>query len=609
MQPRRQGVRLAWLLGALAVLAPAMSQEPPSDIPHSVRVVPSGDAGLDRLLEGASPLRRLAERAPTDAAGIAARIAQEPARLLPAFEAEGYWAGRARVALAGDPPGAPPPDAGRIAAAPRPVALEIRPEPGPRYRFRRVETQGAAPIVLPVGEPARAEAVLEAEAAQLDAWREAGRPLARVERQVTVDHATQSMDVTWLAAPGPIARFAEPQVAGSVNVRADVPLRVAAARLAGFRYSPRAIAAARGDILALGPFASVRTEEGTELDANGELPVTLHLTERPFRAFTATAAFETNFGAAIGLGWEHRNLFGGAERLRLEAEASRLGSALDRTNARAAATYRKPLPWGTSGTLVAQIAALRQRLDSFDRDAVTFSLLYEQRVRQNWVLGAGPLAEIGRSGPPGGPLRSEQVAGFAMQARYDGTDSLLDPRRGLRFQGSVTPSYSIDRGQPYVPLRLVLSGYWDVSGAGRTILAARGALGSLLNARAEDVPLAQRFFAGGGGSVRGFDFQSIGPRDARGRPAGGASLLEASLEIRQRIPGILGGNLGAVAFVDAGAVGLQAFAPTDAIRVGVGAGVRYYTAFGPIRADFAVPVVRQPGSSGFGIYVGIGHAF
>lgn len=601
-------LRRGWL-AFLLLTGSVAAQDAPPDLPYSVRVLPSGDAALDALLEGASPLRRLAERAPTDAEGVAARVAQEAERLRPAFESQGFWAGRARVALAGDPPEAPPPDAARLAAAPRPVLLEIRPEPGPRYHLRRVETQGATPIPLAPGAPARADTVLDAEAAALAAWRAEGRPLARVDRAVTVDHGAQAMDVTWQATPGPVADFAPVRIEGAERVRPEVARRVAAVRLDGQRYSEQALARARTDLLALGAFGAVRVETGTALDAQGRLPVTLHVTERPFRAFGATAAYETNFGAALGLHWEHRNLFGGAERLRVELEASRLGAALDRTNARLAATYREPIPFGFSGTLVAQVALLRQRLDSFDRDAVTFSLQYERRLSPEWVVAAGPVAEIGRSGPPGGPLADEQVAGFATQARYDGTDSLLDPRRGLRGQVSITPSYAFSGGKPYLALRGQLSGYWDVLGSGQTILAGRLALGSLLNARAEEVPQSQRFFAGGGGSVRGFDFQSIGPKDANGRPIGGASLLEGSIEIRQRIPGWLGGNLGAVAFVDAGAVGERSFAPVDAVRVGVGVGVRYHTPFGPIRADVAVPVIRQPGSGNFGIYIGIGHAF
>ncbi len=624
MMPRRhQGFRLRRaalvLLGMMLVagsppgLGPAAQQAPapspdaqvPGGLPYRATVVPTGVSELDTLLEAASPLIRLQERAPTDAMGLAARIAAEPDRLRPAFESEGFWAGAARVALAGSPPGAPPPTAAELAAAPTPIQLEIRPEPGPRYTLRRISTEGASPIPLEAGQPARAEAVLQAEAAALAAWRAEGRPLAQVERRVTVDHAARAMDVTFDAAPGPRARFADPTIEGTVAVDPAVAQRIAALRLAAWHFSPALVAQARADLLALGPFGSVRAEQAAALDAEGRLPVRFHVTERPFRAITATAAYETNFGAAVSLAWEHRNLFGGAERLRVEAEVSRLGESFDRTNARLSASYRQPFPLGYPGTMIVNTAILRERLDSFDRDAITASVLYEQRFGRHWTLGAGPTAEIGRTGLPGESLRPSNLVGFATQARFDNTDSRLDPTRGYRLRMDMTPSYSLSRSQAYVPLRATGSTYFNLRGEGRTVLALRGSLGSLLNAQAEDVPVAQRFFAGGGGSVRGYGFQSIGPRDTRGRPLGGASVIEGSVELRQRF----GQNLGGVAFLDAGGVGLEPFTPTDELRVGAGVGVRYYTAFGPVRADVAVPLVRQQGGNNFGLYIGIGHAF
>jgi translocation and assembly module TamA len=509
------------------------------------------------------------------------------------------------VALAGSPPGAPPPTPEQLAAMPAPVALEIRPEPGRRYTLRSITTEGAAPILLQPGEPARAETVLAAETAALAGWRSEGRPLAQVSRRVTVDHGAGAMDVVFVAAPGPRARFAPPTVQGTVAVNPEVAQRIAAIRLASWYYTPELVAQARADLLALGPFGSVRAEQATALDAEGRLPVNFHLTERPFRAVTATVAYETNFGAAVSLAWEHRNLFGGAERFRIEAEVSRLGESFERTNARLSASYRQPFPLGYPGTLIVNTAILRERLDSYDRDAVTASILYEQRFGRYWTLGAGPTAEIGRTGLPGEALRPSNLVGFATQARFDNTNSRLDPTRGYRLRLDVTPSYSLSRSKAYVPVRATASTYIDLQGEGRTVLALRGSVGSLLNAQAEDVPVAQRFFAGGGGSVRGYGFQTIGPRDARGRPRGGASVLEGSIELRQRF----GTSFGGVAFVDAGGVGVEPFTPTDALRVGAGVGVRYYTAFGPVRADVAVPLVRQQGSNSFGLYIGIGHAF
>ena len=173
------------------------------------------------------------------------------------------------------------------------------------------------------------------------------------------------------------------------------------------------------------------------------------------------------------------------------------------------------------------------------------------------------------------------------------------------MNGAVTPAWSFSTSAPFAPLRVTGSTYWDVFGNRRSVLAARGTYGSLLGAELNDVPRHMRFYAGGGGSVRGYDYQSIGPRDARGRPSGGGSLIEASLEWRQRV----WGDIGAVGFVDAGSVGTSSAAEFSDLRVGAGVGLRYHTPIGPVRADVAVPLVKQRGSSSFGLYVGIGQAF
>ena len=596
---RVQKGRLLVAMLALGVLPQSRAQTDPPTVPYQARLLSSGDSDLDSLLRAASGLIGLQSRAPTDAEGILSRIGAEPDKLRPALESEGYWAGQVRVTAPGR---ALEPAA--LAAPPGPVALDIAVDRGPRYTLRRVETIGGPAVVLPAG-PARAEAVLAAQDAAATALRQDARPLSRIERQVTVDHTARAMDVTFTVTPGPRADFASPSVAGTERVNPEVVRRVAALRLAGLSYSPDRLDRARADISALGPFSSVRLDPGVALDADGRLPVAITVRERPFRALSAGAAYETNYGLALRGSWEHRNLFGGAENLRVELETSRLGNKLDRTNARAAVTYRQPLPAGFDGALVASSAFVRERLDSYDRDAFVASLLYQRRLSERWTLSTGPLADIGQSGAPGEKLLAYQVAGWTVQGRYDSTDSVLDPRRGIRALGTVTPSYAFTQGTPFIALRVGASTYLDLTGGGRTVLALRVGFGSLLNGSAGAVPPSQRFYAGGGGSVRGYDFQSIGPRDRRGRPAGGASLLEGSVELRQRV----GRSLGFVAFVDAGAVGTGAGAPTDAIRAGAGLGVRYYTAIGPIRADFAVPLVRQQGSGSFGLYLGIGHAF
>lgn len=630
-RPQRPG-RLATAFAALLPLllpAPchgATQEEAPAvaagTLPYRVEIAPTGDSGLDAALAAASRLAGLQEEAPTTAFGIAARAAEDRERLARALHSEGYWGGSVRILIGGLPLDTPDLADRLEASTERPVPVRIIAEPGMRYTIASVSVGAdtaagaeavaavtAEPFGLAPGDPATAAAVLKAEETLKRRLLDAGHPFASVaRRQAVVDYDRRSMEVAWTLAPGPRAAFAVPQVAGTERVNPRFLSRFAAARLTGETYSPERLDQARRAIMRLGAFASVRSEIGEALDAAGRLPVTFIVTERARHAIGVTAAYETNYGPTFRVYWEHRNLFGQAENLRLEGEVARLGTRarLEEATYRAFATLRAPGLFGQELTLLGSLGALRERLEAYDRDAVVASALLERRLSDRLTLRAGPELDFGAVGPPGSPsLRPYQVAGFTFGGRWDDTDHLLDPTRGWRLDGRVTPSWSIRDAAPFAPLRLTATTYWDVFGEGRSILALRGTAGSLLGASRLDVPQHLRFYAGGGGSVRGYDYQSIGPRDAQGRPLGGASLLEASVEWRQRV----GESWGGVAFVDAGTVGSGSFPDTSDLRVGVGVGLRYFTAIGPIRADMALPLVRQRGSSGYGIYVGIGQAF
>jgi translocation and assembly module TamA len=622
------------LLLLLLLAGPAVSQQAPpappappveapaepAILPYRVEIQPTGDSGLDAALAAVSQLVRLQEQAPTSPIGVLSRAEGDRERLLRALQSEGYWGGTARIEIAGLPLGSPGLAERLERAGPEPVPVRIIAEPGQVYHITSVTVRpespaGAAavaaataePFGLAPGDPARAAPVLSAEQTLRDRLLASGHPLTTVaNREAVVNHDNRSMEVAWRLAPGPLARFALPDVEGAVRVDPAF-LRRQASRIAGDVYSPERLERTRKDLMALGAFESVRVRAAERLDEAGHLPITFTVTERARHALGVSLAYETNYGPSGRIYWEHRNLFGHAERLRLEAEVARIGAGdgVDKMTYRAGATFRRPGLLGRDLTLVASLGALRERLDAYDRDAITASVLLERRLSERLSVQAGPVADFGRIGPPDGRLDPYQIIGFTFAGRYDGTDSLLDPARGWRANGSLTPSLSLRDAAPFAPLRLTGSTYWDVSGDRRSILAVRGTIGSLLGAGRADVPRHQRFYAGGGGSVRGYDYQSIGPRDARNKPSGGASLLEASIEWRQRV----WGNFGAVAFLDAGTVGTGSAPDLSTLRAGAGLGLRYYTAIGPIRADVALPLVKQQGSSGYGLYIGIGQAF
>jgi translocation and assembly module TamA len=160
---------------------------------------------------------------------------------------------------------------------------------------------------------------------------------------------------------------------------------------------------------------------------------------------------------------------------------------------------------------------------------------------------------------------------------------------------------------PYLKVQGEVAGYLPFDVQGNTVLAGRLRLGSILNGAVQDIPAPQRFYAGGGGSVRGFGYQEVGPRLPDNTPQGGLSLAEASLEVRHR----LRGPWGLVAFLDAGSIGgaqFPSFRASD-YSVGAGLGVRYNLGFGPIRVDLATPVTSRNGQAPFQIYVSIGQSF
>ena len=136
------------------------------------------------------------------------------------------------------------------------------------------------------------------------------------------------------------------------------------------------------------------------------------------------------------------------------------------------------------------------------------------------------------------------------------------------------------------------------------MIAGRARFGSIYGIERSNLAPSRRLYAGGGGSVRGFGYQELGPKDAENNPIGGRSLTEFALEGRYRF-----GNYGAVAFIDAGQVYQSQTPRLSDLRYGIGVGGRLYTNFGPLRVDVATPIDRQPGESRISLYISIGQAF
>jgi len=403
---------------------------------------------------------------------------------------------------------------------------------------------------------------------------------------------------------GPV-RFSGTEKVSTTYLQRRVPFKE------GELYDPAKVETLRGKLTSLGVFNVVRIKPATALDANGELPIDVELTDRLPRSVGFGISYETQLGFAVSAFWTHRNLFGEAESLRLTAEINHIGQGqlITDTGFTFRADFRKPDWWlpGQDGRATAE--ALREVLPAYNRNAVVLFGGIDRIISPIWQVRIGLTGEASQVKPTSsGIWTSYRLLGVPMSLLMNKANSDTDPTQGYRLQLDVTPYVDVGSNNDFFSmLRLTGRSYFDLGEPGRSVLALRASFGTEPTGNIGGIPPDKLFYAGGGGSVRGFVYQSAGPRDAFNNPLGGASVVEANVEFRQRF----GKSFGAVAFVDAGSAypgtlpDFSLFAP----RVGAGAGLRYYTDFGPVRLDVGFPINRRDGDPPFGIYVSLGQAF
>lgn len=542
-------------------------------------------------------------------------------RVVTALRSRGFYDARVATTFANHP--IDEPDAlDAISARPKEekIRIDFAIETGPRYRVSslavRPATQAAASVpvdlgklTLAAGKPADAGDILKTEGEILDQLRTQGHALAAArDREVVIDHATREAQVTYVVEAGPTARMGPVRFSGTDKIdTAYLQRRVPYKE--GEPYTPARVDKLRERLNSLGVFNSVRINPATALDQNGQLPIDVELRDRPQRSIGVGVAYETQLGFAVNGYWLHRNLFGQAESLRLAAEVNHIGQGVFFTDFGYAfkADFRKPDWWLPEQDATAQAQLLREVFDAYRRRAAVLTLGLERIFSPEWRGKAGITGDYSEIEAMG-VTRTFALLGLPMAVTFDKSDSIVEPTRGYRFTLSGTPFFDLkNQGDIFTILRLTGTGYLNVSGDGRSVLAGRASFGTIPGASTSLIPPDKLFYAGGGGSVRGFAYQSAGPRDAFNVPVGGASVVEASLEFRQRI----GQSFGAVAFVDAGSAYPDVMPNFSLLtpRVGAGVGLRYYTGFGPARLDVGLPLNKRDSDAPFGIYVSLGQAF
>lgn len=594
-------------------------------VPYTIELeVVTADNDVRNAVTGASNLESLKSRPPAGAAGLVRRVMSDRERIIAALYASGYYGGTMEVTISGNRPDTPNIyDIVEASRARGPVPVRIVVDPGPQFTFGTVRILDAAtrrPLAeaptpralrMETGQPARADAIVAAEATLSNHWRERGYPFARIaDKQVVADHATHRLDVTLLMDLGRPATFGDFTVVGAdflppgfiedrIEIRPGEP------------FSPERLQALRKRLAKIDAIASVRVREADHLTPKGELPVTIEVTARAPRFVGFSARYSNTDGSSLNAYWGHRNLFGGGETLRLDASVSWFGQESDAVpdadpfGYKLAATFTKPGIITANDDLVAQAAVLREVTNAYVREG--FTSLTGIRHRFNDQLSAQVGLDLENSTVEDADTIGDYfILGVPVDVNFDNTDSPLDPSRGIRLAATVEPFAALgESGAGPVMAKATLSAYHAFDEEKRYILAGRVSSGGYIGADLYDVPAQRRFYVGGGGSLRGYDYQAVSPRNAFGVIIGGLSYFEASAEMRVRITD----TIGIVPFLDMGAAYATEYPDFSVMKYSAGLGLRYYTAIGPLRLDVAVPLNPGPDDGSYGIYVSLGQSF
>jgi translocation and assembly module TamA len=558
----------------------------------------------------------LRETAPAPPFGLIARARGDAGRITMVLNSFGYYSAEVSITMAGrelDDPDLP----NILDQTPQnsSVNVSVAVNKGALYHLRNIMFDGEVPGVglaafgLSEGAVANSAEVIAARDRLLMALQEDGYALATVGDPVAyADDAALALDVSFKVDAGRQVDIGAISIEGLQDVNESF-VREALSIRTGERYRLSTIEASRQALAATGVFAGVNVRAAEQLSADGRLPLMFDVQERPKRAVNLSGDYSTDLGFSVSVSWLHRNLFGNAEQLNLSAAATGLGgSATGALGYKFAAQFMKPAFRRKDQTLELDLGAIKQNLEAYDQTAETLGAFLRRKLSPQWSGSVG-LTATHDDVKQKGTSRLYELLALPLTASYDTTgltDLLRDPSRGFRASFAVTPTQSFgSRTFTFFTLQASASTYFDLSGTGGTVIAVRGLVGSVLGASNFDLPPDQRLYAGGSATVRGFKYQSIGPQFPNGDPIGGASVDAATLELRQR----LFGNFGAAAFIDAGQASADSVPFTGTLRVGAGAGLRYYTAIGVLRADVAVPLTNVVNGDSFEIYIGLGQAF
>ncbi len=450
-------------------------------------------------------------------------------------------------------------------------------------------------------EPARAATVLQAEADALAALQNNGyADAAALDRRVVVDHASTQVATEFRFSVGEFARL------GGVRAEPGDVLRQGFIGdlqnwQTGDVYSPQALARLRRDLTSTGAVSLASTSLAPP-DENGLRDVVINLEPARRNAYEVGVSYSTTEGAGVQAEWTRRNLTGRADSLTVSGTLAEMQQGVSVALTRPhAAGLGHAATWGVSVD--------REDLDAYTRQGAALYASVDAGTRLRTSTSYGVRLSADEYDDVSGTVRDAIVLSGFVDWRNDSTGFSLDPRDGSITDFRLEPTVATgDESLAFIRGTAEGRIYESFGENDRVTLAARAKVGWLeaVSGDPDDAPPDRRFYAGGGGSARGYEYNSIYPanRDLLGLTPGGQGMLEGSFEARWRFDD----RWGAAAFVDAGTA-FDDWSEAGDFSWGVGFGARYDLGFAPLRIDIAFPLDEDERTDDFALYISLGQAF
>lgn len=565
------------------------------------------DSDLYTTLRGGSLLvEQTAPDAAPSAQELVAAAQADYGRLLAVLYDQGYFGPVVKITLDGVDASTIPP-----VSPPRQVQTAvITIDTGPKFTFSETRIAPVAPETeLPegyaVGETARLGVLKDAVSAGVSGWRDQGHAKAKLASQdLTARHSDRTISADLRLSPGPKLRFGALSVQGNRDVRTGRIIEIAGLP-EGKTFDPNELRLAQQRLRRTGAFSAVALLEADRIGANDTLPITAQITESKPRRFGFGAELSSLEGLTVSTFWLHRNLLGGAERLRVGAEIKGIGGNSGGEDYTLSARFERPATFNADTDFYA-LAQLEQldEVNFFSRQ-LDLEAGIERFANENrtYTFGLGLRRAETRDA-----FGTNKFTLFTipLSAEFDYRDNKLDAKGGYYLNAAVTPFVALSGADNGVRSYVDARAYRTFGTARPMTLAFRGQLGSVYGPDLNVAPADYLFYSGGSGTVRGQPYQTLGVDLGGGNIVGGRSFAGLSAEARVGITD----TLGIVGFADAGYIGSEEFFDgSGEWHSGAGIGLRYATGIGPIRLDVAVPTSGPDTGENFQVYIGIGQSF